>query len=99
MGKPLTDIGPILQFQCPHCGHLESDDYEVIDEAVPANWRCDECRLAFRVIVLPCANCAGETVLSQIPGADLPPWNELLCQQCGQHLRAYEESSQIKLFG
>lgn len=62
MDDPGHDTNGALAFACPHCGHEEVDDYEVIDLDRPFDWRCGACARGFTVLVCECAFCVTEHV-------------------------------------
>lgn len=62
MESPSSDLGSILAFSCPRCGHGETDEYEVIGLDMPTNWRCSSCMRVFSVLLKECLHCSAEIV-------------------------------------
>ena len=84
MDDPLIESDSALQFHCPRCGQSERDDYEVIDMAVPTDWRCGACQRLFSVLVCECEHCAAEVVSVALSEAKHPAPSEVVCPQCGR---------------
>jgi len=72
-----------LQFRCPRCGELERDDYEVLDLAAPADWRCGACRRLFSVRVCECERCGADVVTVALSVQEQVPATSLACHACG----------------
>ena len=52
-----SDDCSALRFECPRCGHVETDDYEVIDRNAAVDWRCESCLRLFSVLLTECEHC------------------------------------------
>ena len=73
-----------LRFECPRCGHSETDDFEVIDRGIAVNWRCESCRRLFSVLFTECENCGFEGVQTALTGAEQENTTDVLCRRCGK---------------
>lgn len=80
-----------LRFDCPRCGHVEDDDYEVIDCGVPTDWRCAACRRVFSVLLTECDNCSREGVHTALTSTEQSNATDLLCRQCGRPVLRHDE--------
>jgi hypothetical protein len=75
-----------LQVRCPHCGHAEDDDLELLGEAQMDDIRCCQCELVFRMLLLECLACGEETIFSW---DNEPPEGDLLRLACAKCQRPY----------
>jgi transcription elongation factor Elf1 len=76
--------------ECPHCGHVEADDYDVLDTDCVYQLRCVECARQFHLAILECPGCEGEGLFAWAQ----PPLPErmarLACVHCGQRYKDHE---------
>lgn len=98
MDDPALDDDFALRFECPRCGHVERNDYEVIDAATPTACRCGSCRRVFSVLLMECDHCGGETVSVALSAAELPQPADVACSDCGKPYLAHEDSAQSDFF-
>lgn len=91
----MGDLSSTLSFACPRCGHEQHDEYEVIDLAVPTDWRCAACARVFSVLLTECPHCASETVTAALAEAEQPAVADVLCAACGKGSRGHDEGEEI----
>lgn len=62
----------VLQIECPHCGLVEEDDYELLAGNVTVEVRCCGCNRTYTAAVMQCTKCDGESVFcwSQPPAGE-----------------------------
>jgi transcription elongation factor Elf1 len=92
MDPSLNDTA--LRFECPRCGHEESDDYEVVDVGIPTAWRCSGCSRPFSVMLLECHDCGAERVESALQASEHSAIEHIHCGQCGCGLLRHEETDE-----
>ena len=56
----LLDLSSALGFECPHCGHVQVDEFEVIKPDSVQAMRCFCCAADFHFAVLECGTCGEE---------------------------------------
>ena len=82
------DFGPpdsaVVSFSCPHCGHANADDFELVDPDQVQAVRCDGCGRDFHAVLMECPRCAADSTYqwTQAPGEQA--LSGLACRQCGQ---------------
>lgn len=86
-----SDDCSALQVECPRCGHVETDDYEVIDTGTAVDWRCGSCLRLFSVLLTECEHCGCESVHPALTGAEQATPNDVRCQHCGKPSLRHEE--------
>ena len=81
-GCHLLESPPLL-VGCPHCGHPEADDHEVIEQGSILHMRCPECRATFCLELAECASCGAESLFTwECEPADAVS-RSLTCPACG----------------
>ncbi len=74
-----------LAVVCPHCGHSDEDDYELITDGCVHDMRCgDGCGARFQMAVMECKRCAEESVFSWKSAPSTELLARLACLNCGQ---------------
>jgi transcription elongation factor Elf1 len=86
-----SDDCSALRFECPRCGHVEADDYEVIDRSAAVDWRCESCLRLFSVLLTECEHCGCEGVHSALSSAEQDNPNHVRCQHCGKPSLRHED--------
>lgn len=86
-----SDDCDALRVECPRCGHVETDDYEVIDRSVAVDWRCQSCRRLFSVLLTECEHCGCEGVQVALTGAEQPKPTDVRCHHCGKPSLRHED--------
>jgi len=79
-----SDDCSALRFECPRCGHVATDDYEVIDGGTAVDWRCGSCVRLFSVLLTECEHCGREGVQAALTGAEQANLTDVRCQHCGR---------------
>ena len=82
-----------LSIQCPHCGHEEVDDYEVIDSDRIHAIHCAECSASFHCAVMECLTCGAECVFTSTREPSPALTNQLTCPACGRSYVEHEVPS------
>jgi len=73
-----------MKILCPHCGHAEPDDFELIDvNERHDDFCCASCRQAFTVFIRNCSRCDFEQALTWRLDAVPEGLEALPCVQCG----------------
>lgn len=98
MDDPFTEVGTVLMFRCPRCGHAEQDEYEVIDAGTAVTWRCGGCERPFSVLLTECMHCAAETVRVALAATEQPSPAQATCSQCNRAPLRDEDFAQVDLF-
>ena len=83
---------PSVRIECPHCGQVEEDAFELFDDDSLQQMRCTACDHEFFVDVMECSVCGRERLFSWMerPAADkLVP---LVCSRCTGRARPQHES-------
>ena len=82
-----------LSVVCPHCGHTDIDDFEVIEPDGVQRMRCAECGAHFHFSVMGCGFCGAECLFSwaRQPAGDVI--DKLACLACERSYVEHEESS------
>ena len=86
-----SDDCSALRFECPRCGHVETDDYEVIDRDAAVDWRCESCLRLFSVLLSECEHCGCEGVHAALTGAEQANSTYIRCQYCGKPSLRHED--------
>lgn len=82
-----------LAIQCPHCGHTEFDDYELMLPDCIEQMRCSRCGGVFHFAVLECRRCASESVFHWLHRPADEAVAHLTCHACG-HSHAQDEATE-----
>ena len=72
-----------LRYRCPHCGAVESDDYEVLSLNATYALTCNGCRHRFFLALLECPRCGEEAVHTSAGAATPNELRQLKCRHCG----------------
>ena len=86
-----------LQYQCPHCGTTETDDFEWLSEDTTYGLTCDECRGRFFLTIHECHECGADVLDTSIAPPSPDKVRRLTCTHCG-HLAAEEEEDEDEHF-
>jgi transposase-like protein len=84
MDEPYVGIESVLAFQCPRCGEVQRDEFEVVDLDVPTDWRCASCGRIFNVLVIDCPSCAAETAVVALAVSEHVLSRGFTCCHCGK---------------
>lgn len=77
-----------LSVQCPQCGLVEEDDYEIVSSDSATSWRCSECANCFDVVAVDCESCWTASY-AQVLSTSMPTQPQALtCRHCGGGLFA-----------
>ena len=80
-----------MQHQCPHCGADKMNDgFEVLDEAVVHECRCDECSHTYWLYFADCAHCMCESVFIWPSPPSASALAELDCDCCAHKIHAQD---------
>ncbi|WP_126223399.1 hypothetical protein [Burkholderia ambifaria] len=69
-----------LTFQCPHCSTPATDGWELLDENVVHEMRCQYCQKTFFMRFFECQKCAEDNVTTSATEMDIQPQ---ACSKCG----------------
>ena len=86
-----SETDTVLQFQCPRCGQLERDEYEVLSVGTPHEWRCGACSKLLGVLICECDLCGAESVTVALAASELPVVTCLPCTGCGRSGEHHEQ--------
>ena len=86
-----SETDTVLQFQCPRCGQLERDEYEVLSVGTPHDWRCGACSKLLGVLIRECDLCGAESVTVALAASELPVVTCLPCTGCGRSGEHHEQ--------
>ena len=77
------DLGAasVLCIKCPHCAHTERDDFEVLDERVIHECKCESCQSVYWAFFASC-DCGQDTVVTWGQGASFGGPLSLVCKEC-----------------
>lgn len=68
--------------QCRHCGAVEDDDYEVVEENTVHSLRCAGCGSVTHIAVFDCSACGAETLFQWGSPPASEDIRDLLCAAC-----------------
>ena len=80
----------MLSIICPHCSHAELDGFEVLEEGVLHECRCESCNKGYSLFFADC-NCGHETVLTWQVAPSSGGISKLACECCMSPLLKAEE--------
>ena len=89
--RPLAS--PPLSVECPHCAHVEDDDFELLDGDRRQALRCSACGREFHMAAMECRVCATEHVFSWTHRPPPDRFDHLLCETCQQPYQDHEAAS------
>lgn len=79
-----------LQVECPHCGHLEDDEWESLDNDQLHQVRCANCGHTFHIGIAECTVCGNESVFSWA-SRPMSDWmSRQRCTGCSRPLHDHE---------
>jgi transcription elongation factor Elf1 len=82
-----------LQVECPHCSHVEDDEFELLDQDQVQGMHCANCGHDFYFVIMECAGCGTECVFSWMRRPESARFEHLTCASCGQPYRHHEATS------
>lgn len=85
--------GSTLQTECPHCGNVETDEYESLDGDVLLDLRCVNCSQTFFIAVMQCEGCAGESLFGWMRRPTSDRFEDLSCAACSRPYRDHEAAT------
>ena len=91
IARPITES--TLQVECPHCGHVEDDEYESLDSDRLLDLSCADCGGSFHAAILQCRACAAESLFSWMQRPAYGQFEHLRCGACSQPYRDHEAAS------
>jgi transcription elongation factor Elf1 len=71
-----------LSVECPHCGHTELDDYEVIEIDIQHDMHCIACGRDFQCTLRMCRACGAESLFSWTHRTSDTAVGSLICLAC-----------------
>jgi transcription elongation factor Elf1 len=82
-----------IAITCPHCGRVETDDFEVLNLDEVHAITCDGCKQRFHLVIAECSRCGDETVLTW-PTIPTPAQiRQASCARCGSRLIEHDDDS------
>ena len=89
--NPPENAGIVIT--CPHCGRVETDDYEVLNLDEVHAIACDGCKQRFHLVIAECWRCGDEAVLTW-PTVPTPvQLRQASCARCGSRLTDHDDAS------
>jgi hypothetical protein len=82
-----------VQVECPHCGHVEDDEYECLESDRLLDLRCPACGRSFYLALMQCQACAAESLSSWMRRPSSERFEHLRCLACSQPYRDHEAAS------
>lgn len=79
-----------LQIECPHCGRVEDDEYELLDGNLLIDARCCGCRQTYTLAVMECSACSTETLFGWTQPPSAKRFAELRCANCSRSYHDHE---------
>lgn len=73
----------LLIVTCPHCGDVEEDGFECVDDNRVQIARCVSCAQSFHFVAFECLHCCAETVFTWLSHPEPDPSAKLACPKCG----------------
>lgn len=81
-----------MQHSCPHCGADKHEDgFEVLDENVIHECRCDECAQVYYLLTAECAHCMSDLVFAWPSQPAAQAMSQLDCECCGHKISQQKE--------
>lgn len=78
---------------CQHCGQAEQDGFEVLEEGVLHECKCEACSKVYSLFFVDC-HCGHETVASWQDPPTRETLSKLACESCMSPLLKAEELSE-----
>lgn len=79
----LLDVSSPLVVVCPHCGHSEVDELEVVESGGLQEMRCVACGAEYHCVVMECQHCGAECFFSRGRETSRAVVDNLSCPACG----------------
>ena len=70
---------PALLICCPHCGHVHTDEFEVLSLADSGPMKCESCNRQFSLVIWECPDCEEPNGSTSVLGAS----GLYKCSSCG----------------
>jgi transcription elongation factor Elf1 len=83
----------VLSVTCPHCGHAETDDYEVLESDSLHRMHCAECEDHFHFAVMECISCGAECLFTWMQEPARAAIDDLVCPECKRSYVEHEVPS------
>ena len=86
------DLGTatVLCLKCPHCGHTEHDDFEVLEERVIHQCKCESCLSVYWAFFVSC-DCGHDTVKTWGQETSSRDPLSITCEKCCRNLMPEQE--------
>lgn len=81
--------GQPLSVECPQCGLVETDDYEILSADSPTSWRCSGCDCRFDVVAVDCESCWAQSYSQVLAPGGAGSTGALSCRRCGGSVFAH----------
>ena len=78
--RPLAS--PPLSVECPHCAHVEDDDFELLGGDRLLSLRCSGCGGDFHAAIMECRACGSECLFSWTHRPRSERFDLLVCERC-----------------
>lgn len=82
-----------LSIACPHCGHAEVDEFEVVEPDCLQAMHCAECGADFHLAVMECPSCGVECVFTWAHEPSAAVIDHLSCPACTRGYAHHEAPS------
>ena len=89
--RPLAS--PPLSVECPHCAHVEDDDFELLDGDRLQALLCGGCEREFHAAIMECRACGSECIFIWIHRPRTDRFDPLVCETCQQTYQDHETTS------
>ena len=84
-----------IDFSCPRCGQVQSDEYELLSSDEIYLLTCEGCRRRFSLIVHECAWCGDETSHAWTADRVEERLHQLVCGTCGRAWSTNEDEPRV----
>lgn len=95
MDTETLEASSALQYQCPHCGALETDDFEWLSEDTTYPLTCDGCRGSFFLTVHECQACGADVIDTSRDAPSADKLRRLTCACCGHAVVEEDEDEPL----
>lgn len=89
----LVDLPSPLSIECPHCGHADVDDLELVEPGRLQAIHCAECGADFHCAVMECHSCGAECLFCWATEPDAAAIDHLTCPACARSYVEHEAPS------
>lgn len=80
-----------MHHSCPHCSSdLPEDGFEVLDEGVLHECKCEHCSKVYYLYFVECPHCVNDSVFTWATKPSAEGLTLLSCEFCGHKLSADE---------